>query len=190
MSPSSSIGQICFQTRRNPLEKGMATHSSILGWRIPWTEEPGRLQSMGVAKSHTWLNDNTFTFWLGRASVGQVCQQPLWVWGCPHKLCFFSETLLCTLFYQDCSASPPLFGLLWQTLYTGGLLTQRFTSPVLGPGKFKIKALSDSVLRTCFLVHWWPSSCCVCTWQKGQGSSLGSLCKGTNLIHEGSILMT
>ena len=29
------------------LEKGMATHSSILAWRIPWTEEPGKLQSMG-----------------------------------------------------------------------------------------------------------------------------------------------
>ena len=29
------------------LEKGMATHSSILAWRTPWTEEPGRLQSMG-----------------------------------------------------------------------------------------------------------------------------------------------
>ena len=31
----------------NPLENGMATHSSILAWRIPWTEEPGGLQSMG-----------------------------------------------------------------------------------------------------------------------------------------------
>ena len=31
----------------DPLEKEMATHSSILAWRIPWTEEPGRLQSMG-----------------------------------------------------------------------------------------------------------------------------------------------
>jgi len=31
----------------DPLEKGMATHSSILAWRIPWTEEPGRQQSMG-----------------------------------------------------------------------------------------------------------------------------------------------
>ena len=30
-----------------PLEKGMATHYSILAWRIPWTEEPGRLQSIG-----------------------------------------------------------------------------------------------------------------------------------------------
>ena len=32
----------------DPLEEGMATHSSILAWRIPWTEESGRLQSMGL----------------------------------------------------------------------------------------------------------------------------------------------
>ena len=36
-----SLGQ------EDPLEKGMATHSSILAWRIPWTEEPSRLQSKG-----------------------------------------------------------------------------------------------------------------------------------------------
>ena len=35
----------------NPLEKGMATHSSMLAWRIPWTEEPGGLQSMGLQES-------------------------------------------------------------------------------------------------------------------------------------------
>ena len=33
--------------REDPLEEGMATHSSILAWRIPWPEEPGGLQSMG-----------------------------------------------------------------------------------------------------------------------------------------------
>ena len=33
--------------QEDPLEKGMATHSSILAWRIPWTEEPGGLPSMG-----------------------------------------------------------------------------------------------------------------------------------------------
>ena len=38
-----------------PLEKETATPSSILAWRIPWTEEPGRLRSMGVTKSQTWL---------------------------------------------------------------------------------------------------------------------------------------
>ena len=40
-----SLGQ------ENPLEKGMATHSSILAWRIPWTEEPGGLQSMELQKA-------------------------------------------------------------------------------------------------------------------------------------------
>ena len=39
--------------REGPLEKGMATHSSVLVWRIPWVEEPGGLQFMGVAKSQT-----------------------------------------------------------------------------------------------------------------------------------------
>ena len=33
------------------MEKGMATHSSVLAWRIPWTEEPGRLQSVGLKES-------------------------------------------------------------------------------------------------------------------------------------------
>ena len=39
-----------------PLEKEMATHSSTLAWKIPWTEEPGRLQSM-ESKSQTGLSD-------------------------------------------------------------------------------------------------------------------------------------
>ena len=37
----------------DPLEKGMTTHSSILAWRIPWTEELSRLQTMGIAESDT-----------------------------------------------------------------------------------------------------------------------------------------
>ena len=47
-----SLGQ------EDPLEKEMATHSSILAWKIPWTEEPGRLQSMGL-QSRTWLSNFT-----------------------------------------------------------------------------------------------------------------------------------
>ena len=42
-----SLGQ------EDPLEKGMATHSSILSWKIPWTEEPGGLQSVGSQESDT-----------------------------------------------------------------------------------------------------------------------------------------
>ena len=38
----------------DPLEKEMATHSSILAWRIPWTEEPGGLQFMGSGHFHAW----------------------------------------------------------------------------------------------------------------------------------------
>ena len=51
------------------LEKEVATHSSILAWRITWMEEPGRLQSTGVAKSRTWLSYFIFTF-------------HLYIWGC------------------------------------------------------------------------------------------------------------
>ena len=39
------------------LEKGMATHSSILAWRIPWTEETGRVQSMGLQKVSICTSD-------------------------------------------------------------------------------------------------------------------------------------
>ena len=42
--------------REDPLEKEMATHSSTLAWKIPWFEEPGRLQSMG-SQSQTRLSD-------------------------------------------------------------------------------------------------------------------------------------
>ena len=51
-----SLGQ------EDPLEKGMAMHSSILAWRSPWTEEPGGLQSMELQRvEQNWVT-NTFTF--------------------------------------------------------------------------------------------------------------------------------
>ena len=40
--------QVCYLGWEDPLEEGMTTHSSILAWKIPWTEEPGGLQSMGL----------------------------------------------------------------------------------------------------------------------------------------------
>ena len=50
-----SLGQ------EDPLEKEMATHSNILAWRNPWTEEPGGLQSVGLQRiGHDWAT-NTFT---------------------------------------------------------------------------------------------------------------------------------
>ena len=44
--PTMQETWVWFLGRENPLEKGMETHSRILAWKIPWTEEPGRLQSM------------------------------------------------------------------------------------------------------------------------------------------------
>ena len=43
-------------------EKAMAPHSSTLAWKIPWMEEPGRLQSKGVAEGQTRLSNFTFSF--------------------------------------------------------------------------------------------------------------------------------
>ena len=45
--------RVRFMDQDDPLEKEMATHSSILAWKIPWTEEPGGLQSMGPQESDT-----------------------------------------------------------------------------------------------------------------------------------------
>ena len=46
----------------SPKEKAVAPHSSTLAWKIPWTEEPGGLQSMGSLRVRTRLSDFTFTF--------------------------------------------------------------------------------------------------------------------------------
>ena len=62
-----SLGQ------EHPLEKDMATHSSILAWRIPWTEDPGRLQSTGVRESDmTERLYFYFTFTLGKQHEKQT----------------------------------------------------------------------------------------------------------------------
>ena len=67
-----SLGQ------EDPLEKEMATHSSILAWRIPWTEEPGRLQSM-ESQSQTRLSDFTSPYvFLNHLTYNKVCYHFYW----------------------------------------------------------------------------------------------------------------
>ena len=58
-----SLGQ------EDPLEKEMAIHSRILAWRIPWTDEPGRLQSLGSQRVGHDRGTNTFTFFQGSGSM-------------------------------------------------------------------------------------------------------------------------
>ena len=64
----------------DPQEKEMATHSSTLAWRIPWREEPGRLQSMG-SQSRTQLSDFISTSTCG--STTGICSH-----GCPGRFGF------------------------------------------------------------------------------------------------------
>ena len=53
--------QVQSLAQEDPLEKEMATHPSILVWKIQWTEEPGGLQFYGVTKSQTWLSNCAHT---------------------------------------------------------------------------------------------------------------------------------
>ena len=59
--------QVQYLGQEDPMEKGMATHSSVFAWRIPWTEEPGGLQSMESQRVGHKLAANTFTFPAGSA---------------------------------------------------------------------------------------------------------------------------
>ena len=60
----------------DPLEKGMATHPSILALRIPWTEEPGRLQSLGSQRvGHGWATTIHKVRWLVRPTYIATCDQ-------------------------------------------------------------------------------------------------------------------
>ena len=56
-SPASAGDMSLIPGSEDPLEKEMATHSNILTWKIPWTEEPRGLQSMGSQKSQTLFSD-------------------------------------------------------------------------------------------------------------------------------------
>ena len=51
--------QVQYLGQEDPMEKGMATHSSVFAWRIPWTEEPGGLQSTGPQDQSQTLATNT-----------------------------------------------------------------------------------------------------------------------------------
>ena len=63
--PAMPKTQVRSGGREDPLEKRMATHSSMLAWGSPWTEEPGRLQSLGLQKSQTQLKQqHAYTFFI------------------------------------------------------------------------------------------------------------------------------
>ena len=61
----------------------MAPHSSTLAWKIPWTEEPGRLQSMGSAKSRAQLSDFTLTFHFHALQKAMATHPSVLAWRIP-----------------------------------------------------------------------------------------------------------
>ena len=94
--------------QEDPLEKAMATHSSILAWEIPGTEEPGRLQSMGSQESWTRLSThasmhllNYLTSILPNLIVKLMLQKVV-----PQIFCCFASSLhrigLCRLQFEKC----------------------------------------------------------------------------------------
>ena len=62
----------------------MAPHSSTLAWKIPWAEEPGRLQSMRVAKSQTQLSNFTFTFHFPALEKEMATHSSVLAWRTPR----------------------------------------------------------------------------------------------------------
>ena len=69
-----------------PLEKGMAIHSSILAWRIPWTEKPGGLQSVGSQRvGHDWATN----------THAHIYSMVLCLLHCSTDTCYMSEWTLC-----------------------------------------------------------------------------------------------
>ena len=77
--PAMQETQVQFLGQEDPLEKEMATHSSILAWRIPWTDKPGGLQSMGLQESDTTEQLNHHHLSLAAAAV-EFTPKPVVVW--------------------------------------------------------------------------------------------------------------
>ena len=68
--PSMQETWVPFLGWEDPLEKEMATHSSILAWKIPWTEEPGGLQSMGLQRvRRSWTSAQAACWWYRNSTL-------------------------------------------------------------------------------------------------------------------------
>ena len=106
--------------REDPLGKEMAIHSSTIAWKIPWTEEPGRLQSMGSQRAgHDWATSQRFINWIDlfkkQFIVSSILLRFLLVY------CFnFFDFFYCLL--------------MSQSLWPHGLYHTRILCPALSPG--------------------------------------------------------
>ena len=111
------VRSLCWE---DPLEKEMATHSSTLAWRIPWTEEPGGLQSTGSQRvGHDWATSLTHSFlncensWISLENVEDLLKKIVSKY---HSFSF--NFLLCSLTYiLTCTYQWMILLILLQLLY-------------------------------------------------------------------------
>ena len=86
----------------DPLEEGMATHSSILAWRIPWTEEPGGLQSMGSQRvGHSWATFSLRNYHLSIHNTISALTAIYWM-----SMKCINSVYVCVKVAQSCLYSP------------------------------------------------------------------------------------
>ena len=123
----------------NPLEKGMVTHSSTLAWTIPWTGEPGGLQSMGSQTSWTWLSDWTELNW---TELSEVILHLQFQFAFPPALITLTMTgLLLTSysfstqrlewpFYKEMSRNERWY-MHWFSIYSDSLVVQMTQNPAM-----------------------------------------------------------
>ena len=122
--------QILSLGQKGPLEKGMATHSSILAWIIPWAEEPGGLESMGLQRvTHNWVTNihttNVETF--KNSQIWHACPFVLWITyeSIPDSstytnddiFCFFASLWLTSYFKFSCCFKIYMQSTSWDMLH-------------------------------------------------------------------------
>ena len=101
-APAMQENWVCSLSWEDSLEKGMATHSSSLAWRIPWTEEPGELQSMGlhIYRTHVWLRGMNKSRDLKPKDM-QITVDILCADGAQFMMGIIGECVLCILFVGE-----------------------------------------------------------------------------------------
>ena len=115
----------------DPLEKGMATHSSILAWRIPWTEEPGRIQFIGYQRvGHDWVTFSSSHVWMWELDYKEN-------WA-PKNWCFWTVVLEKTLESPlDCKGFQPVHPKGNQSWVLIGRTDVEAETPILWPPDVK-----------------------------------------------------
>ena len=132
----------------DPLEKGMAPYSSILAWRIPWTEKPGGLQSMGSQRvRHDW-----------RSNTPWICLVNRHLRFNESKTEFITEVLLLRLAFFH---TPPLVPALLSIQFP---LPEICKSSVILLSSFNYSSWSRSLCSAGFTLNYFSSPCCLFAW--------------------------